>query len=101
MQEVTKIIRMTLTTFEGGRVCVGSGMGRALNLLMSDRDDALYSGGHKKMSSILTDQTRSCIRAQMRGEGCPLSANKYRCAHGAQINFGDLTSMTELLNNCL
>ncbi len=29
----------------------------------------------------------------MRGEGwsCGVSANEYSCAHGAQINFGDLT----------
>ncbi len=25
------------------------------------------------------------------GGGCGVSANEYRCAHGAQINFGDLT----------
>jgi hypothetical protein len=25
------------------------------------------------------------------GYGCGVSANEYRCAHGAQINFGDLT----------
>jgi hypothetical protein len=28
----------------------------------------------------------------MRGEGGGVSANEYSCAHGAQINFGDLTS---------
>jgi len=29
----------------------------------------------------------------MRGEGesCVVSANEYSCAHGVQINFGDLT----------
>jgi hypothetical protein len=29
----------------------------------------------------------------MRGEGgsCGVSANEYSCAHGAQINFGDLS----------
>ncbi len=26
-----------------------------------------------------------------RGRGCRVSANEYSCAHGAQINFGDLT----------
>jgi hypothetical protein len=26
------------------------------------------------------------------GSGCGVSANKYSCADGAQINFGDLTS---------
>jgi hypothetical protein len=25
------------------------------------------------------------------GGGCGVSANEYSCAHGAQINFGDLT----------
>ncbi len=25
------------------------------------------------------------------GESCRVSANEYSCAHGAQINFGDLT----------
>jgi hypothetical protein len=25
------------------------------------------------------------------GGGCGVSANQYSCAHGAQINFGDLT----------
>jgi hypothetical protein len=25
------------------------------------------------------------------GSGCGVSANEYSCAHGAQINFGDLT----------
>ncbi len=27
----------------------------------------------------------------MRGRGCGVSANEYSCAHGVQINFGDLT----------
>jgi hypothetical protein len=40
----------------GGGGCVGSGMGRAVNLLMSERDDALCSGDHKEMLSILADQ---------------------------------------------
>jgi hypothetical protein len=46
------------------------------------------------MSSILADQQRSRIWAQMRGEegSCGVSANEYSCAHGAQINFGDLSS---------
>jgi hypothetical protein len=26
------------------------------------------------------------------GWGCGVTANEYSCAHGAQINFGDLTS---------
>ncbi len=25
------------------------------------------------------------------GQGCEVSANEYSCAHGTQINFGDLT----------
>ncbi len=43
------------------------------------------------MSSILADYL---LWAQMRVEGvrgCEVSANEYSCAHGAQINFGDLT----------
>ncbi len=28
------------------------------------------------------------------GGGCTVSANEYRCAHGAQINFGDLLYVT-------
>ncbi len=33
----------------------------------------------------------------MRGEGvgCEVSANEYSCARGAQINFGDLTSVAD------
>jgi hypothetical protein len=32
------------------------------------------------------------VYAQLRGEGgCGVSASEYSCAHGAQINFGDLT----------
>ncbi len=47
---------------------------------------------YKEMSSILADQ-RPRIWAQMRGEGgsCGVSANEYSWAHGALINFGDLT----------
>jgi hypothetical protein len=33
----------------------------------------------------------------MRGEGgCGVSAKEYSCAHGAQINFGDLTPYLKL-----
>jgi hypothetical protein len=31
------------------------------------------------------------VYAQMRVKDCGVSANEYSCAHGAQINFGDLT----------
>jgi hypothetical protein len=51
-------------------------------------------GSHIEMSSIFADQRRPRIWAQMRGEGGGgggVSANEYSCAHGAQINFGDLT----------
>jgi hypothetical protein len=51
------------------------------------------AGGHEMMSPILADQWRSRIRAQRRGGGggCGVSDNEYSYAHGAQINFGDLT----------
>jgi hypothetical protein len=55
----------------------------------------LASGGHKEMSSILADHERPRIRAQMLGGGgggCGVSDNEYSCAHGSQINFGDLTA---------
>ncbi len=46
------------------------------------------------MSSVFAYQERPRIWAQMRGEGevWGVSANEYSCAHGAQINFGDLTT---------
>jgi hypothetical protein len=52
--------------------------------------------GYKEMASILADQERPRLCAQMTGEGegggCGVSANDYSCAQlGAQINFGDLT----------
>jgi len=37
------------------------------------------------------------------GGGCGVSANKYSCAHGAQINFGDLSpylTYGELYHTC-
>ncbi len=53
------------------------------------------TGGYKEMLSILVDQWRPRIWAQMRGKGggggSGVSANEYSCAHGAQINFGYLT----------
>ncbi len=52
-------------------------------------------GGYKEMSSVLTDQYRPRMRAQMWrvgwGGGCGVLANEYICAHGTQINFGDIT----------
>jgi hypothetical protein len=33
------------------------------------------------------------------GGGCGISANEYSCAHGAQINFGDLTSYLTYAND--
>ncbi len=52
-----------------------------------------FSGGFKEMSSILADQQRPRIRAQMRGEwgSWGVSVKQYICSHGAQINFWDLT----------
>jgi hypothetical protein len=51
------------------------------------------AGGHKEMSSILADQWYSSYMTQMWVEGrrCGVSYNDYSCAHGVQINFGDLT----------
>jgi hypothetical protein len=48
-------------------------------------------GGHKEMSSILADQQRPRMLAQMRGRGgVPVSLSTVM-ANGAHINFGDLT----------
>ncbi len=44
---------------------------------------ASVPGGHKEMSSILTNEPKC------RGEGCGVSADEYSSAHGA--HFGDLT----------
>ncbi len=44
------------------------------------------SGGLKEMSSILAR-----IRVQMGGGIAGVSTYEYNCAHGAQIDFGDLT----------
>ncbi len=50
-------------------------------------------GRHKEMSSILADQWRP--RPHMSPSGgrgvAGVSSNDYSCAHGAQVNFGDLT----------
>ncbi len=59
----------------------------------------LYSGGHKKMSStLLTDSALVHEPKWGGGGGCGcvvsaigLSQCEYSCAHGAQLNFGDLT----------
>jgi hypothetical protein len=49
--------------------------------------------GSQRDVSVLADPLRPRIKAQMRrGASCVASANEYRCAHGAQRNFGDLTS---------
>ncbi len=46
-------------------------------------------GGHKEMSSILADIKPN---GGSGGEGdWGVSAIEYSCAHGGQINFGDLT----------
>jgi hypothetical protein len=38
----------------------------------------------------------------MRGEGdCGVSANEYSCAHGAQINVGDLTPYLTYVCTCI
>ncbi len=53
----------------------------------------LLAGDHKVMLSILADQYRSYMSPNDRGGegGCGVSGNEDSCAHGAQINFGDLT----------
>jgi hypothetical protein len=54
-------------------------------------------GDHKEMSSILADQYRPSTSpnagggGQGLGRGCGVSVNEHSCAHGTQINFGDLT----------
>jgi hypothetical protein len=63
------------------------------------------SGGHKEMSSILADHNSASYmspNAGVWGGGyCRASANEYSCAHGAQINFGDLTPyLTYARNKC-
>ncbi len=57
---------------------------------------AAGTGSHKELSSILVDQYRhriapSYMSPNAGGGGCGVSANEYNSAHGAQINFGDLT----------
>ncbi len=45
------------------------------------KNEEFTAGGHKEMSSLLADQQRPCILAQMRGQGgegvCGVSANDY------------------------
>jgi hypothetical protein len=48
------------------------------------------AGGHKEMSSNLADQWHPRIIVVYEPK-CGGSANEYSCAHGALINFGDLT----------
>ncbi len=44
------------------------------------------------MSSILADKLHPLYMSpNAGGGGCGVSANEYSFAHGAQINFGDLT----------
>ncbi len=54
---------------------------------------AFYTWGFKEMSSILADQQRPRIWAQMRGKGGELRGlcQWVQLYTGAQINFGDLT----------
>jgi hypothetical protein len=66
------------------------GFGRFV-IMVRERVDVLKQRGHKEMSSILADQQRPRIWAQMRGDREGISANECSCAHGAQINFGYLT----------
>ncbi len=59
--------------------------------------------GYKEMSSILVDQYRPRMGAQMRGEGGDAGSQPMSKAvpyTGAQINFGDLTTyLTYILEN--
>ncbi len=69
----------------------GSGLGSVHKAHSTNISGTACPGGHKEMSSFLADRWRPRIWAQMRGGGgCEASANEYSCAHGAQINFGDL-----------
>jgi hypothetical protein len=43
------------------------------------------------MSSILANSALLYEPKWGGGGGCGVLANEYSCAHGAQINFGDLT----------
>ncbi len=53
----------------------------------------VISRGYKEMSSIVTDQELPRINESKCGGigGFRASASEYSCAHGVQINFGDLT----------
>jgi hypothetical protein len=53
------------------------------------------------MSSILADQKRPIahIRGDGVGRGFGVSANEFSCAHGAQINFGDLAPYLTYANH--
>ena len=74
----------------GGRYCAGKASGfRAQSLSKLLR--YIWSGVHKEMSSILAAIAPSNKSPNSGvGEGCGVSANGFSCAHGAQINFGDL-----------
>ncbi len=69
---------------------------RVISARRGVRIDGNHAGGHNEMSSILAEPIAPSyfFLVQMREEGgvaCAVSANEYSCAHGAQINFGDLT----------
>ncbi len=52
--------------------------------------NSVCTRGYKEMLSILADQQRPRIGAQMQGS-CGVSADEYCCTiHEAQINFGDV-----------
>ena len=63
--------------------------GRKLNARREDR-----LGGHKEMSPYISWLTNTALVYEPicggRGD-CGVLVNEYSCAHGAKINFGDLT----------
>jgi hypothetical protein len=54
-----------------------------------------WLGGHKEMSSTVAWLTNNPLsyepKCRRKGGSCGVSTNEYSCAHGSQINFGDLT----------
>jgi hypothetical protein len=53
-----------------------------------------YNQGATKKRCCLSWLTNSALVYEPKygeGGGCGVSANEYSCAHGAQINFADLT----------
>ncbi len=70
----------------------------------ADRVGGLYK--YKVVDQVLTGRCRiplltNSTLVQMRGEGtgCGVLANEYSCAHGAQINLGDLTPYLTYAHN--